>query len=333
MTDSDRVVIDRFWRIALDAAMLSEDPAQLVSIRRQIQQEKGTEPLSFYTTAYIQSGRTHLETAFETVAKWDESPRKTLMERNFMILAAQLQTPLLVEMGLKRLAHSDDVVRYWAAKAVASTAIAQQLADEATGDAALADTILKALAERMAVETSSQIQRTIVTFAAMVNRDEAREILIAAAQRRMQAYKSWNVENEQFDAVLLKAMGQIVLAARESESRAAMARSFAELFSLLFQRYLAEPSPLTDEQKNALLMVIAEVDSQVLTRVMGPGVTQTGILRAIQRRTGLDREYETFFGSEAGAGQLGVRLNFNYGRTADGRAITAPPKLPAPPVK
>ena len=332
LTDSDRAVIDRFWRIALDAMLLSEDPARLVSIRRQVQEEKGTEPLSFYATGYIQAGRTHLQTAFETVAGWGTSNKKILLERNLVILTAQLQSPLLAELGLERLSHADEVVRYWAIKSVASTALAQQLTDTATGDDVLTGTILKSLAERVGPEPSLEILRNIVVFAAMINREEARGILLSAAQRRISAYMSWNVDNEQFDAVLLKAMGQIVLAERESEGRSAMARRFAELFSLVFQRYLADPSPLTEEQKRALLNVIAEVDSQILTRVMG--VQQTGIIRAINRPTGgLDREYEMFFGNEMRAGELGTRLKFDYGKTTDGKAISAPPKLPAPPQK
>ena len=331
LTDSDRAVINRFWRIALDAMLLSEDPAQLVSIRRQVQEEKGTEPLSFYATGYVQAGRTHLQTAFETVAAWEPSEKRTLLERNLMILTAQLQSPLLAELGLERLAHADEVVRYWAVKSVASTALAQQLADTATGDEVLTGTILKALAGRVGPEPSLEILRNIVVFAAMINREEARGILMSAAQRRIQAYMSWNVDNEQFDVVLLKAMGQIVLAERESEQRAVLARRFAELFSMLFQRYLADPSPLTEEQKNAAAVVIAEVDNQILAKALG--VPQTGVIRALQRRSGLDKEYEDIFGSAAGAGKLAVRLSFNYGKTADGKVTNSPPKLPAPPQK
>lgn len=330
LTDADRAVIDKFWRVAMDAILLSEDPTQLVSIRRQIQQEKGPELLSFYATGYLQSGRTHLKTAFETVAKMEASEKKTLLERNLMILTAQLQSPLLVELGLERLADSDNVVRYWAVKTVAGTGVAQQLTAETTGDEVLTGTILKALAERVSLEPSTDILRTIVTFAAMVNRAEAREILIAAAQRRIKAYMDWAVEDEQFDSVLLTTMGQVVLANRESKEYTPVAQGFSELFSLVFQRYLTEPSTLTDAQKNALLTVIAEVDSQILTKVMG--VPQTGVLRAIQRRTGLAREYETLFGSEMQAGELGIRLKFDYGKAADGKVKTAPPKLSAAPI-
>ena len=331
LTESERGVIDKFWRVAMDAILLSEDPAQLVSIRRQIQQEKGPESLSLYATAYLQAGRANLKTAFETVAKWDASEKKTLLERNLIILTAQLESPLLVELGLERLAHPDDVVRYWAVKAVAGQGVALQLTASTTGDEVLTGTVLKALAERVSVEPSTDILRTIVTFAAMVNRAEARDILIAVAQRRVNAYMDWTVENEPFDAVLLKAMGQVVLANRDSDAYKGVSRQFAELFSLVFQRYLANPTVLKDEQKNAMLTVIAEVDDQILTKVMG--TPQTGILRAIQRRTGLDREYETFFGNAMQAGELATRLKFDYGKDANGKTKTAPPKLSAPPQK
>lgn len=326
VTEADRGVIDRFWRIALDAMLLSEEPAQLVSIRRQLQQEKGSEPLSPYATAYIQIGSDHLTSAFEAIGRWADTERKTLMARNVMILTAQLESIALADIGLERLDHPDEVVRYWAVKAVANSGVARQLP---TAAAATAEGVLTALAERVAIEPSTEILRVIVTFAAMVDHDRAREIMMAAVQRRIDVYMNWSVKNESFEAVLLTVMGQVVLAEQNATRRAAMARRFAELFSMVFQRFLADPSPLTDGQRQALLNVIVEVDNQILSRMLGQ---QTAILRAIQRPTGgLDREYEGIFGSEVGAGLLAVRLGFDYGRAPDGRAIHAPPKLPPPP--
>ena len=327
LSDSDHAIVDRFWRISLDAMLLSEESAQVVSIRRQIEQQKGAHPDGGYAETYFDVGRRHLTTAFTTVANWQDSPRKTLMERNLMILTAQLRGLPLVELGLDRLDDPDDIVRYWAVRAVTDTAIAQQLSSTEAGVADLAAKLFEALSDRAVQEPDLEILRNVVRFAAMFNRNEARQILLTLADRRIQAYMDWDVENEQFDVVLLKVMGQIVLADRESEARASMARRFAELLSMVFQRYLYEPSPLTEARRNALLTVIAEVDSQVLTRIMEG---QTGIVRALQRRSGLDREYETLFGSELRPGELATRLGFNFGRTADGRVINAPPKLPAP---
>jgi hypothetical protein len=332
LTEPDRAVIDKFWRVALDALLLSEEPGQLVSIRRQIQQERGPELLSLYATAYVQMGRSHLQTAFETVSGWAASPKKTLVERNLIILSAQLESPLLAEIGLERLAHPDDVVRYWAVKTVAGTAVAQQLTDAASGDTILTDKIIKALADRVSQEPSLDIVRNIITFAAIVNRDEARNILIAVAQRRIKTYSEWKVQNEEFDTVLLKTIGQMVLSERESETRAAMARGFAELYSLVVQRYMAASGQLSDEQKKAILTVIAEIENNITIKVLGV-TPPTALIRAIQRGTGLDREYETLFGSEQRAGEFQTRLKFDFGKTADGKAKTAPPKLPAPPIQ
>jgi len=321
ISDADRAIIERFWQVALDAMLLSEDPATVVSIRRQLQQEKG-DAASPYSAEYIKVALSHLKTDFMTVEKWDESDRKTLMLRNLMVLTAQLQSPLLAELGLERLGHSDDVVRYWAAKAVCNPAMAQYL-NTAVGDQSK---VFVALTERIAQEPQMDVLRTIITFAAMVNRDEARGLLIAAAERRIAMYQGWTVVNEPFDTVLLKTIGMIVLNEPETPIRAKMAQKFAELFSLVFQRYMVDPSPLTDEQRTALLAVIAEVDNQIFTRLMGN--QQTGIMRAIrspQWRTALEREYETYFGGATRAGELGTRWKFTY----DGK--TAPPKLAAKP--
>lgn len=321
ISEADRAIMDRFWQISLDAMLLSEDPTTVVSIRRQLQKEKG-DAAGAYAADYVKIALSHLKTDFMTVEKWEESERKSLMLRNLMILTAQLQNPLLAELGLERLAHSDDVVRYWAVKTVCNTAMAQQL-NNAGGDPSK---LFDALTERIKQESQMDILRTIITFAAMVNRDEARGLLISAAERRIAMYQGWDVVNEPVDTLLLKTVGMIVLNEPESDIRAKMAQKFAALFSLVFQRYMVDPSPLSESQRTALLAVIAEVDNQIFTRLMGN--QQTGVMRAIrspQWRTAMQREYETFFGSEARAGELGTRWKFTY----DGK--TAPPTLAAKP--
>lgn len=329
LTDSDRATIDDFWRTALDTMLLSDGSAQIVTIRRQIQQQKGSEPLSFFATGYVQVGRGHLETAFESVAQWEASSRKALMQRNLMILTAQLESPLLATFGLERLADPDDVVRYWAVRAVTAPGIVTQITDPAISDEVLKERILEALAERVEDEPSLDILRNIVAFSAMISHDTSRQILLDAMQRRVEAYKSWQVDNETFDAILLRYVGQLVLNEPQGQTRTALARGFAELLAMVFQRYMYEPSPLTDEQRSALVGVIAEVDSQILNRVMGQ---QTPFIRILQRGgDGMDREYQAYFGSEVGPGHLATRLNFNYGRTDAGQPINSPPRLPAPP--
>ena len=328
-TQSDRNAIDDFWHTAMDMMLLSEESSEIVSIRREIQKQKGTEPLSFYATVYTQIGRDHLQTAFETVDQWVASDSQTLMRRNLMILTAQMQSPLLAEFGLDRLDDPDDVVRYWAVKSVAGRAIRSQLIDPATGDEALTRQILDALLDRVQDESDIEILRAIVTFAAGVDRPRAHEILQAAAQRRAQAYMNWDVADEWFDGALLRMTGQVILEQRPSEARAALGRHFAELLSLVFQRYMADPSPLSDTQRDALMGVIAEVETQVLNRIMDQ---PTPFIRLIQRGgAGLEREFEAYFGSGAGAGHLASRLGFNYGSTGTGQPVHTPPRLPDPP--
>ena len=328
-SESDRNTIDAFWQRTLDTMLISEESAEVVAYRRQIQRARGTDPTSPYTTAYIQIGKDHLQAAFRAVQREEDPKHRTLMRRNLMILTAQLKSPHLAEFGLDRLDDQDEVVRYWAVKTVAGRAIAMQLADQAGDNSALTESILDALRQRVENESDIQILRVIVNFAAMVNHDKARQILLATAERRKNAYMNWQVDHERFDADLLNIMGQILIEQEPSEARSMMARRFAELLSLVFQRYMAEPSPLTTTQRDALVGIIAKIENQVLNQVMGQ---QTPFVRIIQRGgAGLEREVEAFFGSDAGAGHLASRLEFNYGQTADGRPIHTPPQLPAPP--
>ncbi len=321
ISEADRATIEKFWQMAMDAMLLSEDPATVVAIRRQLQQEKG-DTAGAYAAEYIKAGLADLKTAFETVSKWDASERKSLLNRNLMVLAAQLQSTQLAALGLERLGDADEVVRYWAVKTVSNPAMAEYLNTDSSDQ----NKLFAALKERIAQEPQPEVLRAVITFAAMVNRQEAKGLLIAAAERRIAMYQSWKVENEPIDTLLLKTLGMIVLNESDSAARAALAQKFAELFALVFQRYMVDPTPLTGDQRAALLAVIAEVDNQIFTRLMGN--QQTGVMRAIrspQWQQAMQREYELFFGSEARAGELGTRWKFTY----DGK--TAPPKLAAKP--
>jgi hypothetical protein len=77
-----------------------------------------------------------------------------------------------------------------------------------------------------------------------------------------------------------------------------------------------------------LVTVIAEVDQACLNKMFE---IKTGIITAIGRKTGLEREYETLFGNRMMAGQLASKFNFDYGKDASGKAITSPPEIGAAP--
>lgn len=329
LTDPQIEQIDKFWQASLDQMLLTEDSATISQLAQNLVQEKGAADTAF-GKAYLQAAKKHLAQAFQTIANWQPSERKRQVVLNLTIVLAQMQSAELLELSLPLLSHPDAAVRYWAVRVVCQAPIASAIA---TKPAVQAD-LFKALQAAVAQETQADVLRAMVSFAAMVNTDPAAQLLAAILDKRIAAYQSWNVANESFDGFLLKTVGMQILAEQPSARRSMLAQKFATLYAMVFQRYMAEPSPLTDAQRNALLTVIAEVDNQVLTRVMDN--QPTSILRSIRQpmwRQALERDYETFFGNSARAGELALRWQFDYGKTADGKPITAPPRLPAPPSK
>lgn len=329
LTDQQIEQIDKFWQTSLDQMLLTEDSTMIRQLAQNLVQERGVADTAF-GRAYLQAAKKHLAQAFQTIADWQASERKRLVVLNLTILLAQMQSAELLELGLPLLSHPDAAVRYWAGRAVCQAPIASAIANKPAVQADL----FKALQAAVAQETQADVLRAMVSFAVMVNTEPAAQLLASILDKRIAAYQSWNVDKESFDGFLLKTVGMQILAEQPSARRSMLAQKFATLYAMVFQRYMADPSPLTDAQRNALLTVIAEVDNQVLTRLMDN--QPTSILRSIRQpmwRQALERDYEMFFGNTARAGELALRWQFDYGKTADGKPITAPPRLPAPPSK
>lgn len=324
---SDEAVIAKFWRTGLDRMFLASDPAEVVEVRRQLTGQKGGENLSFYATAYIAEAAKDLAVAFETVERLENPAKKTLVNRNLMILTAEIASGKLAAIALPRAGDADEVIRYWAVKAVTQPAVVEELTKGVTPDPETTAAILRVLLERSGAETLAEIQKMMIVFAGSVDHPLSQQLLTGFADRRIEAYKNWTVSNEYLDIPLLNALG-CTAASKTGDAKSLFGQKFAELYSLVMQRYMKGQTSLPSATVEQLVAVIAEVDQTCLAKSLE---IQTGILRAIQRKTGLEREYDTLFGNSMMAGELALKLRFDYGKDASGKALTAPPELSAPP--
>lgn len=322
---SDRSAIEEFWEISLDTMQLSDTAQDIVDIRRQLEQQMGAEPLSFYSSAYDAAAKRSLQTAFANVARIEDAAKRALLEENLMVLTAQLKTPALADIALGKINDKNPVVRYWAVKAVTNSGVIQSLSSEITRDETTEEKILDALKERIGFEQQVEIETMIINFAAAMDHPVARDILLTVADKRIEAYKSWTLDKGGMDSRLLIAMGNVVLLSPDADVKRAFAQKFAELYALVFQAYMKGADLLPDAQLEQVISVILEVDKEVLAKMLN--VPQTGILRDLQRKVGLDRDYETIFGDRLRAGDLGNLYKFNYGKDASGKAITEPPAI------
>ena len=320
-------IIEKFWRNAIDSLLIAEDSEQQSQIIDQLVAEKGNENLSFYVSSYIETGKKHLQMAFDTVKQRDLPARKLSMERKLMVLIARLKNVSLAPFALDHFKDPDPAVRYWAVKTFDDFEMVRQLAD-VTSDADLKNKIIQAMSERVENETSFVILRVAVDFAVTLNDAASRDLLNKLAEKRIKAYMDWSVTGEWFDTYLLNGIGQLIVSQQPSDERVKLSRTFAQLYSCVIQRYIKGES-LTDSARNSLITVIAEVEIVTVAKLI-PG-WQMSLKKAVEQNTGLEREAENLLGAPSKPGDLSLRLNFNYGKDPDGKAIMAPtPIQPAP---
>jgi hypothetical protein len=328
LSASDKAAIAKFWDTASNTMPLAETANEVVQIRRQLEDQKGTEPLSFYATAYIAVAQEKLQTAFGRLETLSDPVRKELIKRNLMILTAQLKSAKLVPLALQKIDDADDVVRYWAVKTVTQPAVISQLVSDLTRDEETVAEIMKALKTRTDVETNGGILEMIIDFTMAIDTDASRQLIMSVADQRTKSYMDWSVTNEHVDVKLLTAMSFLIANQQNATVQSQLAQKFAILYSMSFQRYMLGKETLTDEQLAGVLTVMAEVAQTALDKNME---IKTRIVDVLRRGTGLEREYEALFGDRMRAGQLGTTYKFNYGKDASGKAMTAPPKLGPPP--
>ncbi len=86
-------------------------------------EQKGGEYLSHYATTYVAEAKSSIETAFADARRMNDTQQRQMIERNLMILTAELKSPTLASLALQRLDAEDDVVRYWAFKSLTNNAV------------------------------------------------------------------------------------------------------------------------------------------------------------------------------------------------------------------
>jgi len=113
-------------------------------------------------------------------------------------------------------------------------------------------------------------------------------------------------------------------------SEPAIARRFGQLYSYVMQRYVKGQNYLSDGERQQLASVLVETEDKCIGKLLIP---QSVIRRAIEDDdySALLLEHSRLLGDETRAGQLALKLNFDYGKTSDGGKRTAPLALPEPP--
>lgn len=326
LSDSELAQISRFWTAAMDQMLLAKSSLEMVEVRRQLETQKGKENLSYYSAAYVSQAIKSIQSGFENSTRLEEPKQRQLVQRNLMILAANLQSLKLVPLALEYLGSKDDVIRYWACKAVTQPAIVLQLTDDVTQDEDLTAAILNGLTQHIGSESHLEIQTMAAKFCMAFDQPAAREILLLLAGRRAKAYRDWNIGNALPETPLLMGLGNMAMAQRDAQIKSDVGRAFSELLAMVMQRYILALEGNPDDQFERVQTILAKVDQDVLMQTME---LKTSILSGMKTKNTnvLKREYETLFGDRLRQGQLGDLFKFDYGKDASGKALTHPPVL------
>jgi len=92
-------------------------------------------------------------------------------------------------------------------------------------------------------------------------------MLIKIAEIRITAYENWTVKYELMDAALLQALSSRLLPDNfqrlSAEQKALFARTFGQLYSYVFERYILGVDILTKISKRQLASVLIDVEKTV----------------------------------------------------------------------
>jgi hypothetical protein len=233
------------------------------------------------------------------------------------------------QLAAGMLDEQNTAVRYWAVHAVTNPVIAAKLNAVAEENPDLVKQIAQKLKDQLTKENSPEILSLIIDFAGNLKGSRGRELLLVIADKRIQQYENWTVDNELLDNAVLINLCEAVISQREG--KAEVARRFAQLYSFAMQRYIQSidnETLLDSSQKQQLASVLVEVEQKCIGKLTE--ITQSAIRSAVERdrSAALLAEHNSLFGSENTIGRLIRALDFDYGQNPDGTRRSIPRILP-----
>jgi hypothetical protein len=329
LDNSDFKVIDDFIADALSELSAVEDFTATAKIRAELVRysRPGRSEQLQYTDRFFESAYKHLSDALKTTSQLTNPDRKFKMTLNLLIIIDGLGNTRLAELASGLLKDENPIIRYWAVHALTNLRIAEQLSVEtANNNSKLADQIvtgLKSVVEKANTDTLA----LMIKFTADTNAPQGGELLLQIADMRIKRYADWSVEYELLDESVLDALCRSM---SEGAVTSNFARRFGQLYSYAIQRYVKGQDVLSDTQKQQLVSVIVGTERSCIG--MRLEMIQSTIRTAVQQNDfgTIMAEHDKLLGSDAGHGQIELKLNFDYGQDTGGKS-NAPLVLSNPP--
>jgi len=327
----DFQIIDNFVGEAVQKLVKTKDFTSIAKTRMVILARDSSSKESAaaqYAEQFSESAYKYISLGLKQAGELTSQDRKFKVILNLLILVDGLENLRLADLSMKMLNDENTVIQYWAVHSVTTLGITRQLNSGGADNLELAVQITQQL-KKLVEGASTEILALIAEFAAEVNVPEGEDLLLQIADMRISKYADWTVDYELLDATILGLLCSKVSSA--GRSNPATARRFGQLYSYAIQRYVRGQNYLSDTEKRQLVSVLVETEDKCIGKLSG--MPQSVIKRAIENNdyTALLLEHNRLLGDEMRAGKLGLRLNFDYGKTSSGAGRTAPLVLPEPP--
>jgi hypothetical protein len=329
LDNADLKIIDTFVEEGIAELVEAKDFTIVSTIRDELVNNSNSKRESSkkqYRSQFIKSVSGYVSAAFKSSMSFAPQERFRISV-NLLMIIESLQDVQLSSMALDKLIDSNSAVRYWAMKCFTNPEIIKQLNGN-PAESALVSQLIKRL-DKVVENCNDEMLILITNFASEVRAAGATDMLNKIASLRMRDYEKWQVTDESTDDVVLKALyNKIVL----KEGMPETARSFAQLYSYVFQRYAKGNNSGYHRQK--LITVMTDIEDKCISRLLG--IKQTKAREALEKRdtqeqiAALTAEHNSLLGAPTSEGKLPEKLKFRY-LNADGKESSGPKELPPPP--
>ena len=311
LTSRDLRVIDEFVAQAVKNVLRTRDETKVAEDRAILLSR--VSPQGQYAQQFSESALKHITASLELAAALPED-RASIATMNLLILVHDLKDVTLVDLALDRLSDPRAPVAFWAASIATSETLVTAINRDASSD--LAQRVETRLSGLVREGCSPHVLSLMTKFASALQGLSGQDMLLAIADLRIVQYEKGSVENEQLDTTLLKSLCARIN--QNTSGRERLAMRFGQLYSYVIQRYAKGADSLQQLQMRRTLGVIAEVEAKCIGTILG--APSTALMRALERQdvTLLLAAHDALLGSRERVGSLVTKLQFSYGRAADG---------------
>ncbi len=268
LSDTDLATIDQYVKERLDSMLGVENIKDLNAITSELLLNK-TNNVGASKKDYIGQFAKSLKENYKQILSGSEnSPNKQLAPNiriSVLNIMGELDSPDLITEFTTLLGSEKTKMRYWAAKSLGYPNIKQFLNNE-SADSSVLTSVVKALESTLTDETDPLVIEQIAIAATIPNHNSVINVVMSCANKRMELYKAWNVDNELVDLNIMKAL--LIISQQNAENEKAMVSLASELHSHAYHRYVQAKQCLQEYTDDKVFLISPTSQSQLKTVII-----------------------------------------------------------------